>query len=224
MSEQNLSTGRQIKKQNFLSCLLSYAREGKGQLILSVFLSVISITAGLVPYYCFYRVLCLFLDGTVSVSEIWSWSLLALAAYMGKVLCFGLSTTASHYAAYHILEGLRSCVADLFLHAPLGEVAKHSIGEIKGVMVDKIEDIEPPLAHLVPEGSGHIVLPLVSMAALAVIDWRLLLASLVTFPLSFICMGLTFKISGKNYDTYNESLSRMNSNIVEYKTTQNYSE
>lgn len=204
------------KKQNFLSCLLSYAREGKQKLILSVILSVVSITAGLVPYYCFYRVLCLFLVGAVSAADIWQWSFLALAVYAGRVLCFGLSTTASHYAAYHILEGLRNRVAERFLHAPLGEVTKHSIGEIKGIMVDKIEDIEPPLAHLVPEGSGHIVLPLVSMAALAAIDWRLLLASLITFPLSFVCMGLTFKISGKNYDTYNESLSRMNSNIVEY--------
>ena len=216
MSEQNLSLGRQVKKQNFLSCLLSYARAGKRKLILSVVLSVISITAGLVPYYCFYRILVLFLNGEVSVSGIWSWSLLALAAYAGKVLCFGLSTTASHTAAYHILEGLRNRVADRFLHAPLGEVTKHSIGEIKGIVVDKIEDIEPPLAHLVPEGSGHIVLPLVSMAALTAIDWRLFLASLVTFPLSFLCMGLTFKISGKSYDTYNGSLAQMNSNIVEY--------
>ena len=54
------------KKQNFLSCLLSYAREGKQKLILSVILSVVSITAGLVPYYCFYRILCLFLNGSIS--------------------------------------------------------------------------------------------------------------------------------------------------------------
>lgn len=207
---------REQKKQNFLSCLLFYAREGKRKLILSVILSVISITAGLVPYYCFYRILCLFLNGSISAAGIWRWGFLALAAYAGKILCFGMSTTASHYAAYHILEGLRGRVADRFLHAPLGEVTKHSIGEIKGIMVDKIEDIEPPLAHLVPEGSGHIVLPIVSMAALAAIDWRLFLASLITFPFSIVCMGLTFKISGKNYDTYNESLSRMNSNIVEY--------
>lgn len=216
MSKQNPSSDGQTKKFKFLSCLLSYAREGKRKLILSVVLSVISITAGLVPYYCFYRILVLFLVGETTVSGIWKWSFLAFAAYAGKVLCFGLSTTASHTAAYHILEGLRNRVADCFLHAPLGEVTKHSIGEIKGIMVDKIEDIEPPLAHLVPEGSGHIVLPLVSMAALAAIDWRLFLASLATFPLSMICMGLTFRSSGKNYDTYNESLSRMNSSIVEY--------
>ena len=216
MDEKKLSSDVQADKHNFLSCLLSYASGGKQKLILSVILSAVSITAGLVPYYCFYRVICLFMDGTAGMDGILQWSLLAFAAYAVKVLCFGLSTTASHYAAFHILEGLRNRVAERFLHAPLGEAEKHSIGEIKGIMVDKIEEIEPPLAHMVPEGSGHILLPIVSMTALAVIDWRLFLASLITFPLSIVCMGLTFKISGKNYDKYNQSLAQMNSNIVEY--------
>lgn len=206
----------QTKKQGFLSCLLSYAEKSKSKLILSVILSVLSITAGLIPYYCFYRIICLFLTGAVDAEGILFWSLWALAAYVGKVVCFGLSTTASHYAAYHILEGLRNRVAERFYHAPLGEVTKRSIGEIKSIMVDKIEGIEPPLAHMVPEGSGHIVLPVVSMIALAVIDWRIFLASLITFPLSFFCMGMTFQISGKNYDKYNASNAQMNSNIVEY--------
>ena len=216
MNKQDLSSDRPVNKQNFLSCLLSYASGGKQKLILSVILSVISVTAGLAPYYCFYRIICLFLNGSADTAGIVRLSLWAFAAYAVKVLCFGLSTTASHYAAYHILEGLRNRVAERFLHAPLGEVTKHSIGEIKGVMVDKIEGIEPPLAHMVPEGSGHIVLPVVSMIALVMIDWRVFAASLITFPLSMICMGLTFKISGKNYDRYNDSLAQMNSNIVEY--------
>lgn len=216
MNEQNLSQEGQRKKRGFLSCLLSYAKESRTKLILSVVLSVISITSGLVPFYCFYRVICLFLNGTATVHIILFWSLWALLAYVVKIVCFGLSTISSHYAAYHILEGLRNRVAERFLHAPLGEVTKHSIGEIKNIMVDKIEEIEPPLAHMVPEGSGHIVLPIVSMIALAVIDWRLFLASLITFPLSILCMGITFKISGKNFDKYNESNAQMNSNIVEY--------
>ena len=62
------------------------------------------------------------------------------------------------------------------------------------VLVDKIEGIEPPLAHVVPEGAGHIVLPVISIIALA----------------------LTFQISGKNFDTYNKSNTYMNSTIVEY--------
>ncbi|MGN0484632.1 MAG: ABC transporter ATP-binding protein [Lachnospiraceae bacterium] len=204
------------KKQNFLSCLLSYAKESKSKMVLSVILSILSIMAGLVPFYCFYRIICEFLNGTADTHCILFWSIWALVAYAGKIVCFALSTTSSHYAAYHILEGLRNRVADRMLHAPLGEVTKHSIGELKGVIVDKIEEIEVPLAHMIPEGCGHIVLPIVSMIALAILDWRLFLASLITFPLSFICMGLTFKISGKNFDTYNDSIAQMNSNIVEY--------
>ena len=74
--------------------------------------------------------------------------------------------------AYHVLEGLRLRLADRFLHAPLGDVENHTIGEIKSMMVDKIENLEPPLAHMIPEGAGHVVLPLVSIAALLCIDWR----------------------------------------------------
>lgn len=118
--------------------------------------------------------------------------------------------------AYTVLEKLRLRLADRFLHAPLGNVENHSIGEIKNMMVDKIENLEPPLAHMIPEGAGHIVLPIVSMAALLFIDWRLMLASLVTFPISFFCMGLTFKISGENFDKYDKSADYMNSTIVEY--------
>ncbi len=206
----------QAKKQNFISCLLVYANESKSKMILSVILSIISITSGLGPFYCFYRIINLFVENEISTQGIMFWSLCALVAYIVKIVCFGLSTSASHYAAYHILEGLRNRLAERFLKAPLGEVTKHSIGEIKGIMVDKIEDIEPPLAHMIPEGSGHIVLPIVSMIALAAINWRLLLASWITYPLSLICMALTFKISGKNFDRYNESIAQMNSNIVEY--------
>lgn len=68
----------------------------------------------------------------------------------------------------------------------------------------------------VAEIAGHIVLPVISIVSLAVIDWRIALASLVTFPAAFVCMALTFWISGKNFDTYNRSNARMNSMIVEY--------
>ena len=181
-----------------------------------VLLSVVSIVAGILPYFCLYRVIEAFVNGTVTESVIAYWCLAALAFYAVKILCFGWSTGLAHSVAYHILEQLRLRVADRFLRAPLGEVQAHSIGEIKAVMVDKIENMEPPLAHMIPEGAGHLVLPVVSLAALAVLDWRLTLASLVTLPLAMVCMVLTFIISGKSFEIYNASNERMNSAIVEY--------
>ena len=206
----------EAKKKSWTSALFAYAEGKKKQLILSVILSVLSVMLGLVPFYCMYALICLFVAGTATAALAVRWCLLALLAYAVKILLFSLSTGTSHAMAYTILEGLRLRLADRFLHAPLGNVENHTIGEIKSMMVDKIENLEPPLAHMIPEGAGHVVLPVVSIIALLCIDWRLALASLVTFPLSFICMGLAFKISGKNFDKYDQSANYMNSTIVEY--------
>ena len=202
------------KQKGWFSVLLGYAGGQKGKFLLAVVLSVVSITAGLGPYFCLYRILAEF--SAMTAGRILRWCLLALLCYGVKVLCFALSTGLSHDVAYRVVAGLRRQVADRFLHAPLGQVQKYSIGQIKNLIVDKIENIEPPLAHMVPEGAGHAVLPLVSLIALAIVDWRLALAALVTLPGALICMGLTFWISGKNFQKYNDANAYMNSTIVEY--------
>ena len=206
----------ETKKKSWMRSIFAYADGEKKKMILSVILSVLSVMLGPVPFCCMYEVVCLFAAGTATAAAVVKWCLISLAVYALKILLFSLSTGTSHSTAYTVLEGLRLRLADRFLHAPLGDVEGHTIGEIKGMMVDKIENLEPPLAHMIPEGSGHIVLPIVSIIALAFIDWRLALASLVTFPLSFFCMGLTFKISGKNSQKFDESSNYMNSTIVEY--------
>ena len=203
-------------KSSWTRALFAYAKNAKGELGVSVLLSILSITLGLVPFYCMYRVICLFAAGAATPQAVTVWCLWSLAAYAGKVVSFTLSTGISHHAAYNILEGLRLRLVERFLHAPLGEVQNHSIGEIKSILVDKIENIEPPLAHMIPEGAGHIVLPVVSFVALFRLDWRLALAALVTFPAALVCMMLTFVISGKSFQIYDESNSAMNSAIVEY--------
>lgn len=204
------------EKKSWMQSLFAYAEGEKKRMALSVMLSVLSVAAGLVPFYCMYRLIGLFAAGEATAEGIAMWCGLSLVVYAVKILLFSLSTGISHSMAYTILEALRLRLADRFLHAPLGDVEGHSIGEIKSMMVDKIENLEPPLAHMIPEGAGHIVLPVVSIAALLMIDWRLALVSLVTFPLSLICMGLTFKISGESFNQYDKSSSYMNSTIVEY--------
>ena len=205
-----------MKQKSWLGTVLGFTKGQRGKFVLAVVLSVLSVTAGLLPYFCLYKVVELFaLDG-VTAPAVLRWCGLALVFYAVKVAFFSLSTALSHHVAFHVLAGLRRQVADRFLHAPLGEVQKHSIGEIKNIVVDKIELVEPPLAHMVPEGAGHLVLPIVSLAALALIDWRLALAALVTLPGAVICMGLTFKISGESFEKYNRSNAYMNSTIVEY--------
>lgn len=206
------------KKDSWLKVLLGYT-EGSGQRLgISVVLSVISIISGLMPYYCIYRGIDLYIRNLnqAPMQEILKWCLYALLFYIIKIVSFSASTWISHIAAYHILEGLRIRLTDRFLKAPLGDVEGHSIGEIKSIMIEKIENMEPPIAHMIPEGSGHLLLPVISFIALFTLDWRIALASLVTVPLSMVFMTLTMIISGKSFTQYDESNAHMNSTIVEY--------
>lgn len=208
--------GEGIEEKKWFGTLLSYAKGSGGRLGASVVFSMISLISGLVPYYLVYRMLDLYIAGKLDKAFVIKYSLAALLAYLIKVVCFGISTGISHYVAFNVLEGLRLKVADVFLKAPLGEVYAHSIGEIKSVIIDKIEDIEPPLAHVVPEGAGHILLPIVCFIALAIVDIRVALASLLALPLGLVFMMLTFKLSGKNMAKYQEANASMSSMIVEY--------
>ena len=54
------------KKQSWMGALLAYAKNAKGELALSVVLSILSILLGLVPFYCMYRIICLFAAGTAT--------------------------------------------------------------------------------------------------------------------------------------------------------------
>ena len=204
------------EEKRWFGTLLSYAKGSGGRLGVSVVFSMISLISGLVPYYLVYRMLDRYIAGNLDRAYVLRLSLAAILAYLVKVVCFGISTGISHYVAFNVLEGLRLKVADVFLKAPLGDVTAHSIGEIKGVIVDKIEDIEPPLAHVVPEGAGHILLPIVCFIALAVVDIRVALAALLALPLGLVFMMLTFKLSGKNMTKYQEANAHMSSMIVEY--------
>ncbi len=203
-------------EKRWFGTLLSYAKGSGGKLFVSVIFSMISLISGLVPYYFVYLMLDRYITGDLDKPFVLNCSLAALLAYLLKVICFGISTGISHHVAFNVLEGLRLKVADTFLKAPLGEVYAHSIGEIKNVIIDKIEDIEPPLAHVVPEGAGHILLPIVCFAALALVDIRVALAALAAFPIGLIFMMLTFKLSGKNMEKYQKANAGMSSMIVEY--------
>ena len=204
------------KRKNWFRVLLSYADGSERRMWFSVILSIVSIVSGLIPFYCVYRMVDAYLAGSLENSVIIFWGVIGAISYVVKVVCFGFSTGLSHHVAYHVLEGLRLKIADAFLKASLGDVQEHSIGEIKNVIVDRIEEIEPPLAHMIPEGSGHLVLPAVSLIALFFIDFRVALGSLLSIPIGFVFMLITFAISGKSMKKYMESNERLNSVIVEY--------
>ena len=205
-----------MKEQTWLGTLLSFASPCRGKMMASVALAVLSVAGGFVPYLGVYQIIRLFLERQASWEGILFWCGVCLAGYAVKVAGYALSTMLAHVSAYTILEGLRLQAADRLMGAPLGEVESRPIGAMKSTIVDRIEDIEPPLAHMIPELSSNILLPLVVVIAMFLIDWRMGLALLVTIPVALIPMAFGMKSYNKNYAAYMEANAHVNSVIVEY--------
>ena len=205
-----------MKERTWLGILLSFAAPCRGEMAASVVLAILSVAGGFVPYLGVYQIIRLFLERQASWEGILFWCGVCLAGYAIKVAGYALSTMLAHVSAYTILEGLRLQAADRLMGAPLGEVDSRPIGAMKSTIVDRIEDIEPPLAHMIPELSSNILLPLVVAIAMFAIDWRMGLALLVTIPVALIPMAFGLRTYNKNYAAYMAANAHVNSVIVEY--------
>ena len=205
-----------MKERTWLGILLSFAAPCRGKMAASVVLAILSVAGGFVPYLGVYQIIRLFLERQADWDGILFWCGVCLAGYAVKVAGYALSTMLAHVSAYTILEGLRLQAADRLMGAPLGEVESRPIGAMKSTIVDRIEDIEPPLAHMIPELSSNILLPLVVVAAMFSIDWRMGLALLATIPFALIPMAFGMRSYNKNYAAYMEANAHVNSIIVEY--------
>ena len=107
-------------------------------------------------------------------------------------------------------------LAQRLMKAPLGAVIGESVGKLKSVLVDRVETIELPLAHMIPECISNLLLLVAVFVYLVCIDWRMALAMLVTVPLAFIAFAMMTKNFNKLYADYMESNNYVNGVIVEY--------
>ncbi|WP_434305985.1 ABC transporter ATP-binding protein [Clostridium botulinum] len=205
-----------MKEKNWLITVLFFAKECKMKMIISVLCAIISVIGGLLPYVGVYQIIILFFNGRQTVKDILFWSVICLAGYVVKLVFYAISTTLAHFSAYTILENMRLKIADRLMKAPLGTVLNQPIGKIKNIIVDRVETIELPLAHMIPEGISNLLLPIGVFIYIIMIDWRMALASMVTIPIAIIAYGFMMKTFSKQYKNYMESSNYVNSVIVEY--------
>ena len=205
-----------MKEKSWLETVWSFATECRLKMILSVICAIISVAGGIVPYVGVYQIISLFFQGMQTVDGILFWAAICLAGYMVKLIFYAISTMLAHFSAYNILENMRLNIADRLMKAPLGTILNQTMGTLKSVMIDRVETIELPLAHLIPEGISNLLLPIGVFVYLVMIDWRMALAAIVTVPIAFATFGIMMRTYNEQYDEYMESSNYVNSVIVEY--------
>ncbi|MDD6795602.1 MAG: ABC transporter ATP-binding protein [Clostridiaceae bacterium] len=203
-------------ESNWLKILFSFASYCKGKMIISMICSIISVAGSFIPYICLYKIIEQFIFNKVNTNSFISLCIYAALGYLVQMVFFEISTLLSHSSAYEILNKLRLKIANTLMKASLGDVTSKDIGYLKNIMINKVEGIERPLAHMIPELGGSILLVVLIFGYLFSIDYRIGLASLVTIPIAAIPMIFSMRTFNKKYNAYMKANDYVNSVIVEY--------
>ena len=206
----------ETKKQSTVSLLLNFAAPHKGKYISAVILAILGVIAGMIPYFSVARMVVALLDGNSEIKFYLIWCGIAALSFIAKGILENISTAISHKATFTSMKELRHNLISKLSRLPMGKLIDIPSSYYKDIIVDRVESIEVPLAHLLPEMTANILVPILMLIYLLILDWRMALISLITIPLGMFFMAGTMKTYGTKYEGSVKASGKMTNAIVEY--------
>ena len=196
--------------------IFTFAGQKKSGYIASVCLAVVGAAFQILPFFVMARVIGKLLAGNKDLAGYLIDCGVMAAFWLLRVLFHSLSTAQSHKATFAVLGNIRKQGLEKLSRMPLGDVQSRGSGELKNILVERVDSIEPTLAHVIPEMSSNAVVVVATFVYLLVLDWRMALAPLITFPLGMVFFLLMMAGYNKNYARTVAATNALNDTAVEY--------
>lgn len=204
------------KEKGTFGWVFTFAGQKKSGYIASVCLAVIGAVFQMLPFYVMAQVIGKLLAGDKDLRGYLIDCAVMALLWLLRVLFHSLSTAQSHKATFAVLGSIRKQGLAKLARMPLGDVQARGSGELKNILVERVDSMEPTLAHVIPEMSSNAVVVLATLAYLFVLDWRMALASLLTLPLGLLFFMLMMAGYEKNYARTVAATNALNDTAVEY--------
>lgn len=193
-----------------------FVRMHRGMFALSVFFSLISSICSLLPYFFAAKIVRNMVAGHREFAVYVPFLIAMAGAMIANNLFHKISTGLSHAATFQVLASLRKALADKLYRLPLGVVDDEGTGRLKDIMVEKVDQVEPTLAHVIPEVTGNVFVSLLGIIYIFVLDWRVALAGLAVIPIALGAYLIKMGRFRARFENYMEKNAVLNSTIVEY--------
>jgi ATP-binding cassette, subfamily B, bacterial IrtA/YbtP len=144
---------------------------------------------------------------------------LLVAAAIGVVGRFGLRAWAfqvSHLAAFDLETVLRTRLSAHLGRVSLGDVLRLGSGPLKKIVQDDVRAMHTAVADATPLLGFALAQPVAALVALAVVDWRMLLAVVVIAPVVVVAMQLAMRDYATERARYDRANEAINAAMVEY--------
>ncbi len=205
-----------MQKQSPMLRLWQLGASHHSGLVRAIVSASLGVLGGMLPYFAAAQIIIGLLSGRTGYGFYAAWCLVALAGFCLRALLYTLALSMSHKATFSILKEIRELILQKLPKMPLGTVVDTPSGEMKQVIVDQVESMERPLAHLLPEMTSNLLAPVCILLYLFFLDWRMALLSIVSIPVGMALMMGVMKNYGKQYEGSVKVTQAMNATIVEY--------
>ena len=205
-----------MKQKSPATILWELAKKEHSKLKTSVFIASIGVISGIIPYIAASRILVELLKGNEDLKIYSLWLGIGMLSYILKSFLYSMALSLSHKATFSVLKDVRLRMLEKLPKMPLGEIISVPSGNFKQIMVDQVESMEKPLAHLLPEMTSNLLGSLSIFIYLLFLDWRMAFLSLVSIPVGMLFMGPVMKNYAVQYEGSVKVNREMNSAIVEY--------
>ena len=214
MSKQN--TREKARKRSTLGWVMEFAGRKRAYFGGSVVLAILGVAASFVPYLIIANIVGQLLAGNREWSFYLSQVLLMALFWLVRMTFHSFSTSLSHVATFTVLGGIRKQLCEKLSTIPLGSVLDDNSGSYKNIIVERVDSMETTLAHIVPEFTANILLPIAMFVYIMTIDWRLGLANLAGAAIGLVFMIVMFVKSKGGYELSVEKTKKLNDTAVEY--------
>lgn len=191
-------------------------KEYKGKVFTSALIAIIGVGLDVVPYFSVANIINNIVEGKVEIGAYIPYILAVLVGLLGSILFHELSTIISHNLAYRVIEGKRKKLVDKLSKISMGEIEKRSSGQWSQFMVETLDKMEQPIAHVIPEVIANLLIPIVLVVIIFIMDWRIGVANLLTIPLGLLFFMMMMRGYEEKSKRYQEASKAMNTTMVEY--------
>ncbi|MFI6513862.1 ABC transporter ATP-binding protein [Streptosporangium sp. NPDC050855] len=184
---------------------------------MAVALQAAGALTGVVPFIAVARI-AVHLTGDSPARGDDLWPLVTLACLSGlAALLLGFAAGAvSHLADNDLQLALRRRLAEHTGRLPLGWVTSRGAGEIKRAVQDDVHALHTLVAHTLLDVTTALTAPLLALAYLFTVDWRLALLSVLPLALGAYLFSRAMAGAAAQMAEYGAALGRISSAAVEF--------
>ncbi|MGV9390803.1 ABC transporter ATP-binding protein [Streptomyces olivaceus] len=199
--------------------LRALAAPVRGRLALAVGLQAVAALAGVVPFIAVSLLADRLTDRAPAEADtLWPLVVLACAAGMVALVCGTAAGALAHVADNDLQLTLRRRLARHVGRLPLGRLTEKGTGEVKQAVQDDVGALHTLFAHTLLDVVAVLTAPVLALAYLVTVDWRLALLAVVPLALGVLLFRRAMSGAAAQMAEFGAALGRISAAAVEFAT------